>query len=149
MHNNQAKLLEVLGKKSIRILVTRTDRMGDLVLTTPIFAEIKKRFPHCFLAVMVQKHNCDIVDGHSSVDEVIAYDKRGKQKQWWQNLLFSFSIRKRSFDIAFHIHPTNRVHLLSFLAGIPIRIGYQKKWPFFKVINILIVTLSAGILVYY
>ncbi|HTY46020.1 MAG TPA: glycosyltransferase family 9 protein, partial [Patescibacteria group bacterium] len=34
------------------------------------------------------------------------------------------------FDLALILHPTNRVHLIAFFAGIPRRIGYDRKFGF-------------------
>ena len=63
-------------------------------------------------------------------DEVIIYDKYGKYKNFWKTLKFAFKLRKKKFDVAIMLHPTNRVHMMSFFAGIPIRIGYDRKMPF-------------------
>jgi heptosyltransferase-2 len=39
-------------------------------------------------------------------------------------------MRKRKFDTAIILHPTNRVHIIAFVAGIPNRIGLNRKLPF-------------------
>ena len=39
-----------------RILVTRTDRIGDLVLTTPVFKAMREKFPGARLAALVSRH---------------------------------------------------------------------------------------------
>ena len=112
-------------KKSLRILVTRTDRMGDLVLTTPVFAAIRRQFPDCYLAALVMKQYVSILEGNPAIDEIIPYDKAGRQKKWWQNMLFALSLRKKKFDVVVNVHSTNRMHMLSFFAGIPVRAGYN------------------------
>ena len=38
---------------SPRILVTRTDRIGDLVLTTPVFKALRDQFPKAWIAALV------------------------------------------------------------------------------------------------
>lgn len=124
------KLQKILNKKNIRILLTRTDRLGDVMLTTPLFSAIKEKFPSAYLAVMVLPQNRQLVEGNPYVDDVIVYDKRGEQKKWWQHMLFCVGMQFRHFDIALHVHPTNRMHLLSFMARIPVRIGYNKKMSF-------------------
>lgn len=120
--------LPIITNPNLRILVTRTDRMGDVMLSTPVFAALRKRFPAAFIAAMVLPQNRELLEGNPAINEVIIYDKRGVQKHWVQNIFFSKKLRSYHFDIAIHLHPTNRVHLLSFLAGIPVRIGYDKKW---------------------
>ena len=108
-----------------RVLITRTDRIGDLVLSTPVFSAIKKRYPKSYVAVLVFKKAEPIVRGNPWIDQVIVYDKKGCHRSWWQTLLFGLSLRKERFDVAVHLHATNRVNIISWLANIPVRIGYH------------------------
>ncbi|MCM8784197.1 MAG: lipopolysaccharide heptosyltransferase II [Candidatus Omnitrophica bacterium] len=113
-----------------RILVIRTDRIGDVVLSTPVIKNLRDSFPQSFLAMMVSSYTQEIVEGNPYLDEVIVYDKRGKDRSLLDTLKFITKIRKYRFDLALILHPTNRVHIISFLAGIPKRVGYKKKWGF-------------------
>ncbi len=113
-----------------RILLIRTDRIGDVLLTTPAIEAVRKKFPQAHISVMVRPYTKDIVDENPYVDEVILYDKYGKDKSITANYLFSRKLKKRKFDIAVIFHPTNRTHLLTYLAAIPMRIGYDRNMPF-------------------
>jgi len=108
-------------------LITRTDRIGDLVLSTPVFPAIKKRYPKSYLAVLVFKETESVVRGNPWIDEVIIYDKNGPHKNWLRTIFFGLQLKKKRFDVAVHLHATNRVNIISWLAGIPIRIGYRVK----------------------
>lgn len=110
-----------------RILVTRVDRIGDVVLSTPVFPAIKAKYPESHVALIVVKGREALVEGNPWIDEVIAYDKKGKDGSWWETFLFSQSLRRKKFDVVINLHATNRVNLISWLAGIPIRIGYKRK----------------------
>ncbi|MFH1381172.1 MAG: lipopolysaccharide heptosyltransferase II, partial [Candidatus Omnitrophota bacterium] len=110
-----------------RILLTRTDRIGDVVLSTPAIKAVRDKYPDSYIAFMVRPYAKDIVDGNPYLDEVIIYDKYGKQKGLISTILFALDLRKKKFDLSIMLHPTNRVHLISFLAGIPKRIGYDRK----------------------
>ncbi len=110
-----------------RILVSRTDRIGDLVLSTPVFQAIKAQYPKCHLAALVLKETAPLVSGNPCIDEVVIYDKKGIHQGWWSTVLFGWGLRKKRFDLVIHLHPTNRVHFVSWLAGIPVRIGYRSK----------------------
>ena len=110
-----------------RILLVRTDRMGDVVVTTPVFSAIKKKYPQIKLGVLVSKENEDLVLGNPSVDEVISYDKNGSEKGWWQAYRFAHFLKSKQFDLAIHFHPKNRAYWTSYLAEFPIRIGYRLK----------------------
>lgn len=110
-----------------RILITRTDRLGDVVLSTPVVRHVRKLYPEAYIAFMVKPQNKDVVAHNPHIDEVITYDKTGREKSAWSTLKFAFYLKKKNFDTAIALHPTNRVHIMFFLAGIPVRIGYARK----------------------
>ncbi len=57
------------------ILVVQIGKIGDMVLTTPLFSELKIIYPESRLIVLASSVNKDIPLNHSSVDEVIIYSK--------------------------------------------------------------------------
>ncbi len=115
---------------SPRILVSRTDKIGDLVLSTPVFSALRKRFPKSFLAALVFKETESLVRGNPFLDEVVVYDKKEVHKNWFRTTFFGLNLRKYSFDAVIHLHPTHRVNFISYFARIPIRIGYDVKSSF-------------------
>ncbi len=115
------------AKQVKRILLVRTDRIGDVVLTTPVFSAIRRQRPDVYLALLVSSANRNLVVGNPYLDEVIVYDKLSPQKTWWGVFKFAQMLRKKKFDAAILLHPRARNYWMCFLAGIPIRIGYQLK----------------------
>ncbi|MBN1794944.1 MAG: lipopolysaccharide heptosyltransferase II [Candidatus Omnitrophica bacterium] len=113
-----------------RILVTRTDRIGDVVLSTPVFEVLRRHFPTAHISVLVTPKTRETVEGNPFINEVLIYDKEGAHRSLWGSFLFSRMLRHKKFDIALILHSTNRVVLLSYLAGIPVRIGYERRLSF-------------------
>lgn len=113
-----------------RILIVRTDRIGDVLLSTPVIKVLRDEYPCAFIAVMVCAYAKDIVEGNPYLDEVIIYHKKGRHKSWYRSLKFAHNLKQKRFDLAIILHPTNRVHLITFFAGIPKRIGYNRKFGF-------------------
>lgn len=113
-----------------KILITRTDRIGDVLLSTPAIKALRKRFPRSHIAVMVRPYARDIVLGNPYLDEVVVYDKYGAQRSFLASIKFAQSLRRKRFTLALMLHPTNRVHILSFLAGIKNRVGFNRKMGF-------------------
>ena len=72
-----------------RLLVTRTDRIGDLVLTTPLFKALREKFPQAYIAALVFLEHREIVQNNPYLDEVILYDKKGSEKGLWGQFRFS------------------------------------------------------------
>lgn len=117
-------------KQPDRILIVRTDRIGDVTLSTPVAANLKAAYPRAYIAFMCRPYTKEIVEGNPHIDAVIVYDKEGKHKSFLQTVKFALNLRKNKFDWAIILHPTNRSHLLTFLAGIPVRIGWDRKMAF-------------------
>lgn len=112
-----------------RILVTRTDRIGDLVVSTPIFRALREKFHHAHIAACVFLEHRELVIENPNLDEVILYDKHGREKNWLGQFKFAREISNKNFDIVIHLHATNRMHVMSWLAEIPTRIGYDRRAP--------------------
>lgn len=113
-----------------RILITRTDRLGDVILSTPVLRAVREVYPDSFIAMMVRPYTKECVEGNPYINEVILYDKYGIDKSISSSFRFALELRKRRFDLALILHPTNRMNLMIFLAGIPRRVGFNKKLGF-------------------
>ncbi len=113
-----------------RILIVRTDRIGDVLLSTPVIKVLREHYPSSFIAMMVAPNTKDIVDGNPYLDKFIVFDK-DRSAGLFATLRFAKRLKKDRFDIAIVLHPTVRVHLLLFLAGIKERLGFDRKAPYF------------------
>jgi len=113
-----------------RILIMRTDRIGDVLLSTPVIKALREAYPYSYLAMMVSPYAREIVEGNPYLDEVILYDKDSQHKSWISSFKLARQLASKRFDLAIILHPTNRVHLLAYLCGIPMRIGYDRKFGF-------------------
>lgn len=107
------------------ILVVRTDRIGDVILTTPALSALKKAYPKARLSMMVVPGTRELVEGIDALNEVIVYDRRGEHKGIFGFWKFIGFLRKKNFDLAVVFHTKKRTNLICFLAGIPRRIGYR------------------------
>ncbi len=57
-----------------RIIVARTDKIGDLVLSIPSFFMLRKMYPEAEIVVLVRKYNYEIVKNLPYVDRVLKID---------------------------------------------------------------------------
>ncbi len=103
-----------------RILVVRTDRLGDVILTLPVLSAIRDAFPGAYLGMLLQQYTGAIVVGHPALDATIWYDRDGVLLPVAEIVQ---SIRSHAFDVAIVVHPTPRLAWVIVRAGIPRRIG--------------------------
>ena len=61
-------------KEIKRIIISRTDKIGDLVLSIPSFFMVKKMYPEAEITVLVRKYNYEIVKNLPYIDRVIKID---------------------------------------------------------------------------
>jgi ADP-heptose:LPS heptosyltransferase len=54
-----------------RILLSRTDRLGDLILSTPAIATIRRAFPQAHVTIVCSRYNAIVVEGSPDVDAVV------------------------------------------------------------------------------
>jgi len=109
----------------VRILVFQTAYLGDLVLTTPLLATLGKVFPDAHLTAVIQPSWRPVLEHSNLVDEIITFDKRGREKGIYNTLAFAKKLRKKGFDVALCPHPSFRSALILKLSAIPRRIGFD------------------------
>ncbi len=124
MNAQRLKKLLVHAKKFV---VIRTDRIGELLLASPIMRNIKTYFPGARCDIVVSPSSREIVEGNPSVDEILEFDTAKKKSA---AELFDFSRRLAHYDVAIVVNPSKVFHGMVFLAGIPVRVGYARKWGF-------------------
>ncbi len=120
----------------LKILLIRTDRLGDVLLTTPIIETIRHHYPQAHIAFMTTPLAQPVVHGNPYLNEVIVYDRKKKHKSIFKTLLFAVLLRKKRFDAAVVFNPNNRANWMIFLAAIPKRIGYSRKTPYLLTIRL-------------
>ncbi len=97
------------------------------MLSTPVIKAVRDKYPDAYIAFCVEPHAFEIVEGNPYLNDVIVYDKKAKHKNIFGIIRFIFKIKSKKFDMAIILHPTNRMNLTCFLAGIPRRVGYDRK----------------------
>ncbi|RPJ05337.1 MAG: hypothetical protein EHM37_21835, partial [Deltaproteobacteria bacterium] len=85
-----------LPGKALRILFIRTDRIGDMVLSTPAFRALKKAFPRSHLTVLASRVNLPLLANNPHVDRVIIYPFGKNPLSKWR---LARALKKEAFDI--------------------------------------------------
>jgi len=112
-------------KKIKKILVLRPDRIGDVVLSTPVLRTLKAKFPKTHLSFLVQPFLAPLLKDLDFIDEVIECDVNKSAFVLIKEIKKIF--KERNFDCAVHLQSHPSLALSSFLAAIPFRIGPLSK----------------------
>ena len=84
--------LDSSGKYNI--LVVQIGRIGDMILTTPLFSELKKIFPNSTLTVLANPKNCDVIKYETTIDRILIY-----RKDVFNIVKLITKLKKEHFDI--------------------------------------------------
>lgn len=113
-------------KEPRRILVRATNWVGDAILSMPAIEQIRRIYPQAHLAVLARPWVAGLYD-HALVDEVIPFTASADWKDWRGRLRVAAELRRREFEMAILLQNAFDAALISWLAGIPVRIGYAVK----------------------
>ncbi|MBI3765818.1 MAG: glycosyltransferase family 9 protein [Ignavibacteriales bacterium] len=108
-----------------RILIVRTDRIGDVILTLPMAQVLKKHFPHAHIAMLIQQYTTELVEDNHCIDQIIYYDHADQPIPFFHLV---GTLRSQRFDVVFHTHPRFRLAMMMWFARIPIRVGTGYRW---------------------
>ncbi|GER93555.1 glycosyltransferase family 9 protein [hot springs metagenome] len=116
-------LIFLKRKKSInKILIIQTAKIGDLICSTPVFREIKKKYPATQLTVMVNPITKELLEYNPHVDKIISL-KTVDYKGFSGKLRLSNLIRRENYDIAICLNPNVSFSLALFWGLVPIRLS--------------------------
>ncbi len=110
------KKLSELNKFS-NILVCRTDKIGDVILTLPVVNALRDFYPNSRITFLVSEYASEIVQGHRAVDEVMIYKPDESVFQLAKRL------KQKKFDLAVVVFPVFKIALALWLARVPVRVG--------------------------
>ncbi|MBN1385002.1 MAG: lipopolysaccharide heptosyltransferase II [Elusimicrobia bacterium] len=108
----------------MKILIIQTAFLGDVVLTIPLIQAARK-YLKARISVVCIPSTANILEGHPDIDEIIVYDKKGKNKGFLNLLKLARFLKSKKFDTALIPHPSFKSGFLAFLSGIKKRIGFD------------------------
>lgn len=115
------------SRAGLRILVVRPDRLGDVILSTPVFEVIKRHYPDAHLTLMVRDTVAPVVRGLPSIDDVIIYDPDKRHSGFGGFLRLIEDVRKGGFRISVILQGNLKIASAMFFANIRYRVGPLSK----------------------
>ena len=122
-----SSLRKVDGKK-LKILIIRPDRIGDVVLSTPLLEALKKTYPSAEVHMLVREATAPVVRHNPYLERILVYRPNlvhagvaGFFRLWR-------AIRRERYDIAIVLQVQWVPTFAAFLARVSHRIGPYSKW---------------------
>jgi ADP-heptose:LPS heptosyltransferase len=101
------------------ILLSRTDSIGDVILSLPMAGLIKKHYPHCKLIFLGKTYTKEVVECSEFVDEFMNWS----EIQPLTNLEKITLFKSKNIDVLVHVFPNKEIAKLAYKAKIKVRIG--------------------------
>ncbi len=118
---------DLSGPSIKKLLVIRLDRIGDMVMTTPIFRALKGKWPNVQISVLTDPVNKNIVINNPFIDCILVYDRENTHKSFNSRLTFFRSIREREFDIVIdpYLDYELKTSFITRFVGNRFRLGFE------------------------
>ena len=107
--------------KLSRIIVSRTDSIGDVALTLPLCLWLKSNIPEATLVYLCKSYTKDFVQCFEPVDEILLLEDLENSDQNTRNSLLQS-------DLILHVFPNKKIASWAKQAGIQHRIGTSHRW---------------------
>ncbi|MFA6583593.1 MAG: lipopolysaccharide heptosyltransferase II, partial [Elusimicrobiaceae bacterium] len=99
------------------ILVARLSSLGDIILTSPVYRNIKDKWPNSKISVLVKPQFAQALAGNPHIDAIIPF------QGIWHTLRI---INQKEITHFLDLHATLRTFLISFFSNIPYKSRYKK-----------------------
>lgn len=120
-----------------KVLVIKLRHLGDVLLTTPIFCNLKKYFTDVAVDAFIYEDSYEILKNNPHVDEIITYDRNIKNLSFFKRLKSEINIlkkiRKRKYDLVINLTEGDRGAVIALFSKARYKIGFDpEKKGFFK-----------------
>ncbi|HLT24561.1 MAG TPA: glycosyltransferase family 9 protein [Ignavibacteria bacterium] len=104
------------------VVISRTDRMGDVILTLPLVSECKRIFNEAKIWFLVSGYSEPLLRNYEGIDELIYIEDYPEKKD-----LKEF-FKEKGIDLIIHAFPRPEISSAAYKAGIKYRVGAGARW---------------------
>ena len=116
-------LIAIRKKKAIsRILIIQTAKIGDLICSTPVFREVKKKYPDAHITAIANPVTRELLEYNPNIDEIITV-KQAEYKGFSGKMRLSDLIRRGKYDAGICLNPNIPFAIALFWGLVPIRLS--------------------------
>lgn len=111
-----------------RILVVKLDHIGDVLLATPVFSNLRKAYPNTELHALTGTWSRVILENHPDVDKVLTYNspafcRSGQPTSIKETYQLFRQLRRQKYDLLIELRGDFRIACFSLLDVTPKRIN--------------------------
>ena len=113
----------------MKILIIKFRNIGDVLLSTPLIANIKYYYPDSNIDFALNKGCEEMVHGNPDINNIIVYDrprikKLGILSQIFEEIKFTRTIRSNNYDTVINLTEGDRGAQLTYFSGAKVKLGF-------------------------
>ncbi len=108
-----------------RLLVRSTNWIGDAVMTTPAVRAIRRNFQNAEISLLAKPWVAPVFAHSPHVDRILVYEADSRHRGTAGKLRLARDLRRHRFDAAILLQNAIEAALITWLAGIPVRVGFD------------------------
>lgn len=97
----------------MKILVVSIQRIGDVLLTTPLIHSLKNAYPNASIDIMVCNDTASILDGNEDINKVIKIPRNSKKNERIKEIYKLWN----KYDIAITTNPSDRARIYAWASS--------------------------------
>ncbi len=109
------------------ILLVEVQDIGDTIIASPCIRQIRKRFPHAEINMLVQAKSMDMVRYNPNIDNVFGVTNITSYPKLFRTAM---EYRRKRFDLVISLSPSVRNNLIATVSGGKIISGYLNDFLF-------------------
>ncbi len=117
-----------MGNNSERIVLSRPDRIGDVILSTVCVEPVRKKFPDAELFFLAAPEISVLLEEHPSLNGLILLPSP-TMRFWSRVRTLAAQFKAREITVLVHLQPDRLVAWAAWLARVPRRIGFARGCP--------------------
>lgn len=102
-----------------RIIISRTDSIGDVILTLPLSGILKKQFPQSEIIFLGRSYTQDVIGACEHINTFLNWDELASKEE----TSAIRDLKDLAADLIIHVFPRQEIAHLAKRAGIPTRLG--------------------------
>lgn len=116
-----------------KILVLQQRQLGDVVVTTPLFSALRKKYPHAHIALFTEERCQPLLKLDPYIDSFELLTKEIRCS-FWKQCQFYYSIFRQQYDLIIDLQQLPRCQLITLFSRAKVRLTYKLRHNYRKLI---------------
>lgn len=118
-------------KRVKRALIIKMRHHGDVLLTSPLFSNLKQALPEAEVDAFIYQDTLPMLEGHPAISDYHLYDRGWKKlsvpKKIAKEIALLKAIRSRGYDLVINLTEGDRGAIVAWVSGAKCRVGFDPK----------------------